>query len=158
MKTALREESSTAETLNVYLTHLWGVGLLGYAYLPQDYGWVGVRDGIVVESQSLPGGSITDYNLGGTVVHEVGHWLGLLHTFEGGCAGGVDDLVEDTPRQDAPTSGCPEGVDTCPDDPGEDPIHNYMDYSTDECYDQFSKGQRERMLDQWFAYRDGVAA
>ena len=157
MKTALREPSSTAETLNVYYTNLISAGLLGYAYLPQDYEQVGVRDGVVVESQSLPGGSAEPYNLGGTVAHEVGHWLGLLHTFDGGCSdAGGGDLVEDTPTQADPTRGCPEGLDTCS-SPGEDPIHNYMDYSDDICYDQFTIGQRERMVDQWYVYRDGVA-
>jgi hypothetical protein len=155
MKTALRDASSTAETLNVYLTNLINVGLLGYAWLPKHYGTPNgpVLDGVVVESQSLPGGSAEPYDLGGTVAHEVGHWSGLLHTFQGGCNDG--DHVEDTPAQASPTTGCPEGADTCS-APGLDPIHNYMDYSYDACYDQFTLGQRQRMLDQWFAYRDGV--
>ena len=158
MKTALRQPGSTAETLNVYYTNLINGGLLGYAYLPEDYEEVGVLDGVVVETQSLPGGSAEPYNLGGTVSHEVGHWAGLLHTFDGGCdESGGGDLVEDTPAQDSPTSGCPEGRDSCAGG-GVDPIHNYMDYSWDECYDQFTIGQRERMVDQWFVYRDGVEA
>jgi hypothetical protein len=153
MKTALREPSSTAETLNVYFTHLIAVGLLGYATFPEWYGDEPILDGVVVETQSLPGGSAAPYNLGGTVAHEVGHWVGLYHTFEGGCAGG--DEVADTPPQASPTSGCPASADTCS-EPGDDPIHNYMDYSDDECYNQFTIGQRERSLDQWFAFRDGV--
>ena len=157
MKEALREPSSTAETLNVYYTNLINGGLLGYAYLPEDYEQVGVLDGVVVESQSLPGGSVENYNLGGTVSHEVGHWAGLLHTFDGGCTeAGGGDLVEDTPAQDSPTSGCPADRDSCASEPGQDPIHNYMDYSYDECYNQFTIGQRERMVDQWYVYRDGV--
>jgi hypothetical protein len=155
MKTALREEGSTAETLNVYLTNLINVGLLGYAWLPAHYDTPDgpVLDGIVIESQSLPGGSAEPYDLGGTFTHEAGHWSGLLHTFQGGCKD--KDKVADTPAQSGPTSGCPEGADTC-EAPGLDPIHNYMDYSYDACYDQFTIGQRERMIDQWFVYREGV--
>lgn len=157
MKTELREPSSTAETLNVYTTNLLNVGLLGYAYFPQSYdnGPEGpIRDGVVVETQSLPGGSAAPYNLGGTLTHEVGHWVGLYHTFQEGCSE-PGDRVDDTPPQADPTSGCPEGKDTCA-APGNDPIHNYMDYSDDACYDQFTIGQRERAIDQWYTYRDGV--
>jgi hypothetical protein len=62
-------------------------------------------------------------------------------------------MVDDTPVQAAPTSGCPLGADTCPDAPGLDPIHNYMDYSYDSCYTQFTPGQAARMVESWTAYR-----
>ncbi|MBA2638854.1 MAG: zinc metalloprotease [Nocardioidaceae bacterium] len=159
MKTALREPGSTAETLNVYTANLLNVGLLGYAYFPSSYDnnppISKIRDGVVVETQSLPGGSAAPYDLGGTLTHEVGHYVGLYHTFQEGCSE-PGDRVEDTPPQGEPTSGCPEGQDTCP-APGNDPIHNYMDYSYDACYNQFTIGQRERAIDQWYTYRDGVA-
>jgi len=160
MKTALRTPGSTAETLNVYLTNQLNVGLLGYAYYPSNYDDSAespILDGIVVESQSLPGGSFAPFDLGGTVVHEAGHWVGLYHTFQGGCDGPKGDRVEDTPKMTEPTSGCPEGKDSCAEADGLDPIHNYMDYSDDACYDQFTIGQRERSKDQWYAYREGVA-
>lgn len=55
--------------------------------------------------------------------------MGLLHTFQGYSCTGTGDLIADTPVQIDATRGCPVGLDTCPDQPGLDPIHNYMDYS-----------------------------
>ncbi len=161
MKTALREPGSTAETLNVYTANLLNIGLLGYAYFPESYDnnppVSKIRDGVVIAAESLPGVSTNPdfpYDLGGTLTHEVGHFVGLYHTFQGGCDE-PGDRVEDTPPQGEPTSGCPEGQDTCS-APGNDPIHNYMDYSYDTCYNQFTVGQRERAIDQWYTYRDGA--
>ena len=55
-----------------------------------------------------------------------------------------------------PTAGCPVGKDTCP-EPGYDPIHNYMDYSYDRCYTEFTQGQSDRMQKQWLHWRLGRA-
>ncbi|MGH3073219.1 MAG: M43 family zinc metalloprotease, partial [Gaiellaceae bacterium] len=88
---------------------------------------------------------------GETATHEAGHWLNLAHTFEGGC-NHWGDHVDDTPPMLVPTSGCPAGKDTCP-EPGLDPIHNYMDYSFDSCYTEFTDGQAERMQDAWLFFR-----
>ena len=60
--------------------------------------------------------------------------------------------MADTPAQSGPTTGCPEGQDTCP-APGLDPIHNYMDYSYDTCYTMFTAGQTSRMQTMFSAYR-----
>lgn len=130
MKRSLRK--GTYQTLNVYF--LPGMGdNLGYCYFPEAGGassgsTTQIRDGCTVLSDTVPGGSLNNYNLGGTVIHEVGHWFGLYHTFQGGCTGSGDS-VSDTPAQASPSSGCPTGRDSCPSQSGLDPIHNYMDYS-----------------------------
>jgi hypothetical protein len=125
--------------------------VLGWSSVPWEVADDVRLDGVSLHQGSLPGGSLPYYDLGDTAVHEVGHWLGLLHTFEGGCST-ENDLVEDTPAQAEPSSTC-EGVkDTC-ELPGEDPVHNFMDYAVDECMDMFTPGQVSRMTDNWLAYR-----
>jgi hypothetical protein len=114
---------------------------------------------VVLHYGSLPNGYLSPYNLGGTATHEVGHYLGLYHTFQGGCDTGscstTGDNVCDTPAQSTATSGCPSGKDTCP-ATGLDPIHNYMDYSTDICYTNFTAGQDTRMNGMVNTYRSWI--
>jgi hypothetical protein len=139
--------------LNVYSTTAGAY--LGWAYYPSITETNQVYlDGIVLDWETLPG--VSDryegaYDLGETLTHEAGHWLNLAHTFDGGCKD-PGDFVDDTPAQATPTSGCPEGKDTCP-APGLDPIHNYMDYSFDSCYTEFTAGQTQRARDAWLLYR-----
>ncbi|PWY68042.1 hypothetical protein BO70DRAFT_155503 [Aspergillus heteromorphus CBS 117.55] len=116
-----------------------------------------IKDGCNVLAQTMPGGSLAHYNQGGTAVHEIGHWNGLLHTFEGeSCsADNEGDFIDDTPEQSQPTNGCPIGKDSCPDLPGLDAIHNFMDYSSDDCYESFTSDQERRMRNMWSAMRQG---
>jgi hypothetical protein len=137
-----------ANALNIWLVDF---KYLGIATFPWDYARNPRIDGIRVHYASLPGGTIADYNLGETATHEAGHWLGLYHTFQGGCTT-TNDKVADTPAQSSATNGCPAGRDSCS-LPGLDPIHNYMDYSYDTCYNRFSTGQSSRMSTMWSAYR-----
>src|SRR5438093_1344523 len=146
--------------LNIYICKP-GQNLLGWAVFPWTAQAGTKQDGVVIHYGSLPGGYLSPYNLGGTASHEVGHYLGLYHTFQGGCDTGTcsatGDLVCDTPAGATATSGCPGGKDTCP-ATGLDPIHNYMDYSTDVCYTNFTTGQDTRMNQVVTGYRGWIGA
>jgi hypothetical protein len=150
MKSALRQGDKG--DLNMYISNPGG-GLLGWATFPS---WVGndlADDGVVLLGASLPGGSQAPYNLGDTATHEVGHWLGLYHTFQGGCRGS-GDMVSDTPAVSRANYGCPVGIDSCRKDPGDDDVFNYMDYTDDACMYRFSDGQIIRAFEQSNTYRD----
>ncbi len=132
-------------------------GLFGFAQLPEAASLAGVQtgngpaitDGTVVQYQKIgstslpfPGGA--PYNMGRTLTHETGHWLGLIHIWgDGPC--GIDDFCQDTPRQSFSSVGCPSGVDSCPSEPGVDMYENYMDYSNDACMNTFTEDQVDRM-------------
>jgi hypothetical protein len=150
MKQALYEGDATV--LNVYVANIGG-GLLGWSYFPKGYNnGRDFIDGVVMLDESMPGGTAGKYSLGDTLTHEVGHWLMLDHTFQGGCSASGDG-VADTPREAHPQFDCPFKANTCT-APGLDPIHNFMDYTQDSCMDMFTPGQAKRMSDAYIDFRD----
>lgn len=142
--------SDPERQLNLYIARP-GAGLLGWATFPFDLADDPARDGVVILDQSLPGGPGA-YGEGKTAVHEVGHWLGLFHTFEGGCRPPGDD-VEDTPFEGSPNYGpAKRDRDTCP-QAGTDPTTNYMDYTDDAGMCEFTALQLTRVRSLVATYR-----
>jgi Pregnancy-associated plasma protein-A len=147
--------------LNIYTNNAGGN--LGYVpALPADGNGfiVGTPEDRVVILWNTFGRNapFSPYNLGRTATHEVGHYLGLEHTFSGGCSASTapgcysgGDLICDTLPESNPNFGDCSGANpnTCG---NSDPIHNYMDYSDDLCMWEFSPEQMRRMrcsLESW---------
>ncbi|KAK6224257.1 metalloprotease MEP1 [Colletotrichum tabaci] len=147
------------DAINLYfytdmLEDFWGSCTLPRDNVTRTFDDVNFReDGCGINADSLPNGPFERVGLGYTTIHEVGHWFGLLHVFQGYTCEGSGDLVDDTPAAQVDTTGCPIGKDSCPDVPGLDPIHNYMDYSDDSCYNEFTEGQKLRMHSMWETLR-----
>lgn len=162
MKGALRRGGP--ESLNIYTTN--GDVYLGWATFPAYYKIAPSYDGVVLWWAALPGtglagesddepDGVLTYDQGDTGTHEVGHWLGLYHTFDGGGCSKPGDKIKDTPTEAEPQFFC-QVRDSCTgrQNPGDDPITNFMDYVDDVCMDHFTPEQVKRMQKQWHAFRD----
>ncbi len=153
MKSALRWD--TSRYFNIYTND--ANGALGYATFPSESAGT-AQDGVVLLYTSVgrnaPQGGV--YNLGRTATHEVGHYLGLFHTFQGGCGAsanpyGSGDLVADTNAHPRPDFECTAGASSC--GGGTKPIENYMNYTNDACMTRFSAEQANRMRCSIINYR-----
>lgn len=132
-------------------------GILGFAQFP---GGPAATDGVSAGHTYFGSADYDDgsfqlsppYDRGRTMTHEVGHYLGLYHTFQGGCGGGDD--VDDTPAVDSANYGCPTGHVSCG---TVDMIENYMDYTDDTCMNIFTNGQKDRVQGVLSSFRPGLA-
>ncbi|PZR19769.1 MAG: hypothetical protein DI539_12920 [Flavobacterium psychrophilum] len=138
-------------------------GLAGYAQFPTNSGLEGIdidglptaanTDGVALghryvgSEEKFPAGEYDDArNLGRSATHEIGHFFGLRHIWgdSDSCATATD-YCDDTPTALSANYGCQVGLDSCPDNPGDDMIENYMDYSDDACVNVFTQDQKDRM-------------
>ncbi len=136
--------------LNIYSLNT--VGYYGYYWGSPG----SIEDGVYlwwryVGNNSSP--TANNDNYGRTATHEVGHYLGLHHTFQGGCASGdcysTGDLICDTNPQASETWGCPSSQQSCG---TQVPVRNYMNYTDDNCMAEFTEEQTRRMRCriQWY--------
>lgn len=160
-KRQLRKGGDDLTVLNLYFNV--GLPAAGVAVLIDLQGELAdfrTFDGAIIEPSTMPGGPDDRINEGKTVTHEVGHWLGLYHTFQGQCLD--QDFVADTPPARSPPGGfsfCDKPYNTCVDELGPngtdapDLNDNFMSYSTDPCMQDFTPGQIARMHQIWQEYR-----
>jgi hypothetical protein len=160
MKGKLRK--GTYSTLNIYFLSDMANGILGMCEFPtKDINAADPTsfafDGCMVHGGSMPGAPDFPgkFDLGYTAVHEMGHWFGMYHVFQDGSCDHDGDQITDTPFQSSATSGCPTNKDSCPNSPGKDSVHNFMDYSDDKCYSEFTPGQIKRIQELWPEMREG---
>ncbi len=144
--------------LNIWVTTLKGI-TLGYAQYPAaivpdtlqglPFDTDERTDGFIVDYRNFgvitTGSRARVYGTGRTATHEIGHWLGLIHTWGDTVCG--DDYVSDTPKIESAnqTTVCTDRFSNCGNGRIRNQIENYMDYSPDACMNVFTFGQRARM-------------
>jgi PKD repeat protein len=137
--------------------------VIGYATFPNFVSLQSNLDGIVIHSEFF-GRTADPTTIGRTTTHEVGHWVGLYHTFQGGCTGTTasncllgGDRICDTPQAVEANFGCPN-INSCTDSPTDlpDQIENYMDYSDGTCQNMYTAGQKTRADQLMNLYRSQI--
>ncbi len=133
-----------------------GCGVAGYAFFPSSHGMP--EDGLVVESNYFGNSQANS----AVLVHEMGHYLGVYHTFQNGCTNNDclsdgDRVCDTPPDQSTVPVPCGQSVNTCSSDVNaadpnnpfttdqNDMYWNYMDYGDVDCYSAFTPGQTDRM-------------
>lgn len=147
---------NTKQYLNIWVCNKSGAA--GYS----SYPWSGnpSSDGIIVKytyvGRLAPFINNWNYQKGRTITHEVGHWLGLIHTWGDASCG--SDFIEDTPKQASANGSCPAfpKVSVCSPNLSGDMFMNYMDYTYDACRNMFTSQQVSRMHNHLEAYRAGI--
>jgi hypothetical protein len=153
--------------LNIYvvegITNSSGSTVLGYSTFPWYLTASENVDGVVIANNFFGNSGTSGYDLGRTTTHEVGHWLGLYHTFQLGANGtetpckndapnSNGDLVFDTPpvyniANNGPNYTCTTANSCHTESPDvNDLIENYLDYTPDACMNMFTQGQANRMI------------
>ncbi len=148
----------TDKYLNIWVTTLGVGGYLGIAQYPSASGVAGLdaseenrsaTDGVIIDHRAFGSntGTATSgiYKDGRTATHEIGHWLGLIHTWGDAVCG--DDYCTDTPPAEKAnrTRGCTTMFSTCNGTQTRNMIENYLDYSPDLCMNTFTNDQKRRV-------------
>jgi len=131
--------------INIWVCNLSG-NLCGYAQFPTS--GVNSTFGVVIMYQYFGvTGATAPYNLGGTTTHEIGHCFNLYHIWgddNGACTG--TDNCSDTPNQADANYGVPAYPHvSCSNGTTGDMFMNFMDYSDDAVYSNFTPNQKARI-------------